>query len=101
MYRVQSFCSPDFWRHFGAKLTPRCSSAQMADIARLRIRMEAQKAFMRGVQRQIFTGLAILFCLTQNRWRSIGPSQLHLVQLFLFGNSDVKKDRPATTSTSI
>jgi hypothetical protein len=50
---------------------------------------------------QIFTGLATLLCLTRSRWRSIGRSQLRLVQLFLFGHSDVKKDRPATTSTSI
>ncbi len=85
----------------GAKSTRRCSSAQTADTARRRIRLEAQKAFMRGVQRQISTGLAILFCPTRSRLRNIGRSQRRLVRLFLFGHSDVKKDRPATTSTSI
>ena len=63
--------------------------------------MGAQKAFMRGVQRQISTGLAILSCATRSLLRNIGRSQRRLAQLFLFGHSDVKKDRPATTSTSI
>src|SRR5512144_353690 len=101
MYHVQFSCLPDSWRISGAKLTPRCSSAQTADTARRRIRLEVQKAFMRGVQRQIFTGLAIVSCATPSRSRNIGPSQRRLARLFLFGHSDLKKDRPATTSTSI